>query len=88
VTPTNGTPRRGRNVSEGALPTELSEQTQPRLRIIGPGDGVDLLLIATPDATIAEVAAAVRPGDAVVAHQAARLAGHPDRPYPVPLPWG
>jgi predicted short-subunit dehydrogenase-like oxidoreductase (DUF2520 family) len=35
--------------------------------------GVDLLVIATPDAAIAEVAAAVRPGDAVVAHLSGSL---------------
>ena len=35
--------------------------------------GVDLLVIATPDAAIAEVAAAVQPGDAVVAHLAGSL---------------
>lgn len=35
--------------------------------------GVDLLVIATPDAAIAEVAAAVVPGDAAVAHLAGSL---------------
>jgi len=45
-------------------------------------DGVDLVLITTPDAAIVEVAAAVSPGDAVVAHVAGSLgldvlAGHP-----------
>lgn len=35
--------------------------------------GVDLVLIATPDAAVAEVAAAVEPGPAVVAHVAGSL---------------
>src|SRR6202011_5840435 len=39
----------------------------------GAAEGVDLVLIATPDAAIADVAAAVRPGDAVVAHLAGSL---------------
>jgi predicted short-subunit dehydrogenase-like oxidoreductase (DUF2520 family) len=44
--------------------------------------GVDLLVIATPDATIAEVAAAVRPGDAVVAHLAGSLGTGALSPHP------
>ena len=46
-------------------------------------DGVDLLVVATPDAAVAEVAASVRPhAEAVVAHLSgslglAPLAGHP-----------
>ena len=56
--------------------------------------GVDLVVIATPDATIAEVADAVEPSDAVVAHLAGSvglevLAPHPRRAavHPlVPLP--
>ena len=49
----------------------------------GAADGVDLVVIATPDAAVAEVAAAVAPGaEAVVAHLSgslglAPLAGHP-----------
>lgn len=39
----------------------------------GAAVGVDLVVIATPDAVIAEVAAAVEPGDAVVAHLAGSL---------------
>ena len=35
--------------------------------------GVDLLVIATPDGAVAEVAAAVEPGDGVVAHLAGSL---------------
>ena len=35
--------------------------------------GVDLVVVATPDRTVAEVAAAIRPGDAVVAHVAGSL---------------
>jgi predicted short-subunit dehydrogenase-like oxidoreductase (DUF2520 family) len=35
--------------------------------------GVDLLLVATPDSVIAEVAAAIEPGEAVVAHLAGSL---------------
>lgn len=51
--------------------------------LAGAASGVDLLVIATPDAAIAEVAAAVGPSaDAVVAHLAGSLgldvlAGHP-----------
>jgi len=41
--------------------------------LAGAAAGVDLLVIATPDAAIAEVAAAVAPGDAVVAHLAGSL---------------
>lgn len=36
-------------------------------------DGVDLVLVCVPDAAVAEVAAAVRPGPAVVAHCAGSL---------------
>ena len=39
----------------------------------GAADGVDLCVVATPDAAIAEVAAAVCPGPAVVAHLAGSL---------------
>lgn len=47
-------------------------------------EGVDLLVIATPDATIAPVAAAIEPGAAVVAHLSGSLgldilAPHPRR---------
>jgi predicted short-subunit dehydrogenase-like oxidoreductase (DUF2520 family) len=61
----------------------------------GAADGTDLLILATPDAVISEVAAAVRPNpDAVVAHLAGSLgldvlAPHPRRAavHPlVPLP--
>jgi predicted short-subunit dehydrogenase-like oxidoreductase (DUF2520 family) len=48
--------------------------------VLGRGDavrdaagGVDLLLLTVPDTAVAEVAAAVRPGDAVVAHAAGSL---------------
>lgn len=41
--------------------------------LAGAAAGVDLVVIATPDAVIAEVAAAVEPGDAVVAHLAGSL---------------
>lgn len=41
--------------------------------VAGAAAGVDLLVIATPDAAIAEVAAAVEPGPAVVAHLAGSL---------------
>ena len=34
---------------------------------------VDLVLVATPDTVVADVAAAIRPGRAVVAHAAASL---------------
>lgn len=52
--------------------------------------GVDLLVIATPDAAIADVAASVGPGDAVVAHLAGSLgldvlAPHPRRAALHPL---
>lgn len=48
----------------------------------GAAVGVDLLVIATPDASIAEVAASVRPSGVVVAHMSgalglAPLVGHP-----------
>lgn len=58
--------------------------------------GIDLLVVATPDGAIAEVAAAVRPGDAVVAHLSGslgldvlaphtrRAALHPLRSIPAP----
>ena len=39
----------------------------------GAADGVDLLVLAVPDGAIASVAAAVRPGAAVVAHAAGAL---------------
>lgn len=39
----------------------------------GAGDGVDLVLVATPDAAVAEVAALVAPGSAVVAHASGSL---------------
>ena len=51
--------------------------------VVASAEGVDLLVLATPDAAIAEVAAAVRPNaDVVVAHLSgsvglAALAGHP-----------
>jgi predicted short-subunit dehydrogenase-like oxidoreductase (DUF2520 family) len=48
--------------------------------VLGRGDdpstaaaGVDLLVLAVPDAAVADVAASVRPGDAVVAHLAGSL---------------
>lgn len=41
--------------------------------VAGAATGCDLLLIATPDAAIASVAAAVEPGPAVVAHVAGSL---------------
>lgn len=58
------------------------------------GDGVDLLVISTPDSSIADVAAMVAPGDAAVGHMAGSLgldvlAPHPRRVglHPlVPLP--
>ncbi|GAC1311917.1 MAG: hypothetical protein NVSMB16_08770 [Acidimicrobiales bacterium] len=57
---------------------------------VGAGDGVDLCVVATPDAVIAEVAAAIRPGPAVVAHLAGSLgidvlAGHSRRAALHPL---
>lgn len=60
------------------------------------GAGVDLVLVATPDAAVAEVAAGIEPGDAVVAHLAGslgldalathdrRAAIHPLRSIPTP----
>jgi predicted short-subunit dehydrogenase-like oxidoreductase (DUF2520 family) len=51
--------------------------------LAGAADGVDLVLIATPDAVVAEVAAVIRPNaDAVIAHVSGSLglgplAGHP-----------
>ncbi|MFN3216983.1 MAG: DUF2520 domain-containing protein [Acidimicrobiales bacterium] len=39
----------------------------------GAGEGVDVVLICTPDAAIASVAAAIDPSDAVVAHVAGSL---------------
>ena len=46
----------------------------PRHADVGPAaTGVDLVLICTPDAAVAEVASAVAPGDAVVAHVAGSL---------------
>jgi predicted short-subunit dehydrogenase-like oxidoreductase (DUF2520 family) len=62
----------------------------------GAAVGVDLVVIATPDAAVAGVAAAVTPGDAVVAHlagslgldalapQPRRAAIHPLRSIPTP----
>jgi predicted short-subunit dehydrogenase-like oxidoreductase (DUF2520 family) len=62
----------------------------------GAAQGVDLLVIATPDAAIAEVAAVVEPGSAVVAHlagsltldvlapHARRASMHPLRSIPTP----
>ena len=41
--------------------------------LAGATTGVDLVVIATPDAAIAEVAATMEPGDAVVAHLAGSL---------------
>ena len=41
--------------------------------VVGAAAGVDLLVIAAPDGAIASVAAAVAPGDAVVAHLAGSL---------------
>lgn len=41
--------------------------------LAGAAAGVDLLVISTPDGAIADVAAAVEPGDAVVAHLAGSL---------------
>ena len=41
--------------------------------VAGAASGCDLLLIATPDGSVADVAAAVRPGTAVVAHLAGAL---------------
>lgn len=41
--------------------------------VVEAAQGVDLVLIATPDAAIAGVAASVRPGDAVIAHVAGSL---------------
>jgi predicted short-subunit dehydrogenase-like oxidoreductase (DUF2520 family) len=59
--------------------------------VIDAAEGVDLLVIATPDATIAEVAGEVRPQpDTVVAHLAGSLGldvleGHPRRAAVHPL---
>lgn len=56
----------------------------------GAAEGVDLLVLAVPDAAVAEVAAAVPPGPAVVAHLSgslglAPLAGHAHRAVLHPL---
>lgn len=57
--------------------------------LLGKGDdlreaatGVDLLVIATPDAAVADVAAAVEPGTAVVAHLSGALGLAPLAPHP------
>jgi predicted short-subunit dehydrogenase-like oxidoreductase (DUF2520 family) len=51
--------------------------------LAGAAEGVDLLVVATPDAAIAEVAAAVRPTrDAVVAHLAGSLGTDVLAPHP------
>jgi predicted short-subunit dehydrogenase-like oxidoreductase (DUF2520 family) len=64
--------------------------------LAGAADGVDLLVLATPDAAVADVARAVEPGGAVVAHLAGslgldvlalherRAAIHPLRSIPTP----
>ncbi len=64
----------------GALAAALAEVGWDVVGLLGRGDDVadaaadvDLLVIATPDAAIAEVAAAVEPGEAVVAHLAGSL---------------
>lgn len=54
------------------------------------GEGADLLVLAVPDGAVAEVAAAVPPGPAVVAHLSGALgldvlAGHPRRAVLHPL---
>jgi predicted short-subunit dehydrogenase-like oxidoreductase (DUF2520 family) len=41
--------------------------------LAGAADGVDLLVLATPDGAVADVAAAIEPGPAVVAHLAGSL---------------
>jgi predicted short-subunit dehydrogenase-like oxidoreductase (DUF2520 family) len=63
-----------------ALSFALARAGWDVLAALGRGDdagdaahGVDLLVIATPDAAIADVAASVEPGDAVVAHLAGSL---------------
>lgn len=82
----------------GSLERALRRAHWPLAPSLGRGDdlrgaaeGVDLLVIATPDAAVAEVAAAVEPhDDTVVCHLAgslglAPLAGHPRRAVLHPL---
>jgi len=82
----------------GALHAALTRAHWPLVAPLGRGDdvrsageGVDLLVIATPDALVADVAAAVEPSpEVVVAHLAgalglAPLAGHPRRAVLHPL---
>jgi predicted short-subunit dehydrogenase-like oxidoreductase (DUF2520 family) len=51
--------------------------------IVDAAKGVDVVLVATPDATIAEVAAAVEPADAVLVHLAGSLGLDALAPYPL-----
>lgn len=49
--------------------------------VLGAADGTDLVLICTPDDAIKSVAAAIWPGDAVVAHVAGSLGLTPLEPH-------
>jgi predicted short-subunit dehydrogenase-like oxidoreductase (DUF2520 family) len=51
--------------------------------VSGAASGVDVVLIATPDAAIAAVARSVAPGDAVIAHLAGSLGLDVLAPHPV-----
>ncbi len=88
----------GQGRAGGSLETALRRAHWPVEPSLGRGDdlrsaaeGVELLVIATPDAAVAEVAAAVAPrADTVVCHLSgslglAPLAGHPRRAVIHPL---
>jgi predicted short-subunit dehydrogenase-like oxidoreductase (DUF2520 family) len=80
----------------GAAGWDVAEPVRRGEDPTGAAAGVDLVLVATPDAAVAEVAGAIEPGDAVVGHLAgslgldalaphvARAAIHPLRSIPTP----